>query len=61
MGMIHDISETVSLETRRGSFVLIVTGAIVDQNGNTGLIEMAYADLPDLRKALETAEQERRS
>lgn len=59
MGGIHEITDGISVETRRLSFALVVVGAVVDQGANYGRIEIEYADIPDLRKALDLAEKER--
>lgn len=59
MGMVHEITDGLSVETRRLSFALTITGAVVDQGPNYGRIEIEYADIPDLRKALDVAEKER--
>ena len=59
MGLVKDISPAVSVEVRRKSVAFIITGAIVDQNGNDGRIEIEYTNLEDLKKAIKFAEDHR--
>lgn len=59
MGMIFEIDEGLSVEVRRLSFALTITGAVVDQGENVGRIEIEYADIPKIREALDIAERER--
>jgi hypothetical protein len=56
MGFITDINDSVSVETRRSSVALMISGAVVDA-GATARIEFEYADLLTVKTAVDVALQ----
>jgi hypothetical protein len=54
MGMITDISDTVSVETRRESAAFVIDEAHADENGDSARIEFHYRRVFGLKAGIDT-------